>query len=157
MSSDRLISKDPSCRAGLYKQIDDIPEHHRLRNYANRFEDRDCWTEYLEEENVCQENISDYYSKDIERRERRWKDFGAKRGKHHALCSPSDAKAYAHYLFEEYSVEAATAADYWAAIERFYRWMFHHTEYPHTYNPFVMAAIDDSVSEELWMVALETN
>ena len=156
-SNERWISKDPATRTGLYQHISEVPEHNRLRNYANRFQGQDTWSEYVDAEYSCSNDLSERFLLDLERRESRWKDFCNDRVEHHALCSPSHAKEYAAYLLDEYSIELSTAADYWAAIERFYRWMFHHTEYPHRYNPFVMAAVEDSTSEELWMIAIEPN
>ncbi|WP_435345068.1 hypothetical protein [Haloarchaeobius sp. HRN-SO-5] len=72
------------------------------------------------------------------------------RGRHHALCTPADADMYAQKLIEEFDVNRETAARYWGDIEKFYRWMFHHTEYPHRYHPFVMAAVAYESSRELW-------
>lgn len=156
-SSDQWISKDPGTRAGLYRQIDDVPAHYRLRNYASRFRGQDSWARYLEAENICREGHSKNYLGQINRRGKRWKQFCSNRDIHHALCSPSDSEQYASYLLREYSISHVTASDYWAAIERFYRWMFHHTGYPHRYNPFVMAAIRDPLSEDLWRIAVESN
>jgi hypothetical protein len=156
-SDDHWISKDPATRAGLYQHISDVPEHYRLRNYANRFQGKDSWSQYLEAEKICREDHSENYLAQIERRGRRWKQFCSQRDTYHALCSPADSERYAAYLLDEYSVSRVTASDYWAGIERFYRWMFHHAEFPHRYNPFVMAAIDDSLCEQLWRIAVEPN
>ena len=156
-STEPWISKAPETRAGLYRDIDEVPEHYRLRNYASRFRGRDSWSQYLEAEDLCREDHSDHHLDQIERRGERWKAFCSRREVHHALCSPSDAERYATYLLQEHSISRVTASDYWAGIERFYRWMFHHTEYPHRYNPFVIAAIQDSVCEQLWQIAVEPN
>jgi len=156
-SNEQWISKNPETRSGLYRHIDDVPAHSRLRNYSSRFEQRDSWSRYLEAENIRREDHSENYLAQIERRGKRWKTFCSDRDVHHALCSPADSERYATYLLEEYSISRVTASDYWAGIERFYRWMFHHAEYPHRYNPFVMAAIHDSLCEQLWQIAVEPN
>ncbi|WP_267642067.1 hypothetical protein [Haloarchaeobius amylolyticus] len=72
------------------------------------------------------------------------------RERHHALCTPADADAYAQKLIEEFDVTLETAARYWGDVEKFYRWMFHHTDYPHRYHPFVMAAAAYEPSRALW-------
>jgi integrase len=156
-TSDRWLPKEPSIRAGLYRCIDNVPEHYRFRNYSSRFQGQDTWAKYLKEENICRDDHSQGYLDEIDRRESRWKKFCTGRVEHHALCTPSHAEEYAVHLFNEYDLEPTTASTYWATIERFYRWMFYHTEYPHRYNPFVMAAVQDEQCEELWLIAIESN
>ena len=156
-STEPWISKAPETRAGLYRYINEVPEHYRLRNYKSRFQGQDSWSQYLEAKDLYREDHSDHHLDQIDRRGERWKEFCSRRNVHHALCTPADSEQYATYLLEEYSITRVTASDYWAGIERFYRWMFHHAEYPHRYNPFVMAAIQDPVCEELWRIAVEPN
>ena len=147
----RRIPKDPVYRAGVYVSIDDVPEHHRLRNYENRFEGRDCWSEYIQANNLIKESHSRGYKLEMNRHEKRWRKFVRGRGGHHALCTPQDAVDYATHLFEDHGLSMATVVEYWCGVERFYRWMFHHTEYPHRYHPFVMAAVRDDTSHAIWM------
>jgi len=73
------------------------------------------------------------------------------RGRHHALCTPRGSINYATHLFEEQDYSMATAVGYWCGVERFYRWMFHHTEFPHQYHPFVMAAVQNETCRDIWM------
>src|SRR6056297_232641 len=103
-SNDRLISKDPAIRTGLFQHISEVPDHNRLRNFGSRFKNQDTWSEYVDEEYACRDNLSERFLLDIERRERRWKNFCAERVEHHALCSPSHAEEYASYLLSEYSL-----------------------------------------------------
>lgn len=154
-SNSRWISKDPATRAGLYTHFDDVPEHSRLRNYSSRFKGQDSWVQYLKAKDICRDSHSESYIEQVDRNGKRWKQFCDSQGVHHALCTPNEAERYSVHLLDEYSISRVTASDYWAAIERFYRWMFRHAEYPHRYNPFVMAAIQDSLCEELWQIAVE--
>lgn len=153
----RWIPKDPEYRAGLYKSIEQVPEHQRLRNYEERFRDRDCWSEYITSSQLLGDSVSDNHRRFVERAEQRWKSFVQSRGRHHALCVPQDAEAYANYLLDEFSLIPSTAAEYWSDIERFYRWMFYHADYPHRYHPFVMAATNYETSRELWNETVEPN
>lgn len=154
-TDDRLIPLDPAVRAGLYKQFSDVPAHHRLQNHASRFEGRDVWDEYIVAADILSDNPSDNHRRWIERSEYRWKSYTDQRNTHHALCTPSDAADFAEHLLEEYELCQLLAARYWGEIERFYRWMFNHTEFPHRYNPFVMAAIADDTASELWHAIMD--
>lgn len=151
MSSERRIPKDPAYRAGIYTELESVPEHGRLRNFQSRFEGRDCWAEYLEENELIEQSHSRNYKLCMKRRERRWKAFMDSRGRHHALCTPEDAREYATHLFEKHDLSMSTVVGYWCQVERFYRWMFYHADFPHSYHPFVMAAIHDETSNEIWM------
>lgn len=153
-SSERRIPVDPEYRAGLYKSLATVPEHHRLRNYASRFSGQDCWEEFKSAANLVAEDHSYSYKRQVERYEERWKSFIEHRSRHHALCTPADAEEYGKHLLYERDLKHSTSADYWSCVERFYRWMFFHTEYPHRYNPFVMAAVQEQTSHELWMEAI---
>ena len=82
-------------------------------------------------------------------------DFAEERGVHPALCHPSDAEVYAAHLFDNLDFGLSSAAKYWSSIERFYRWMFHHAEYPHRYSPFLIAAVNDDLCHHLWMHAID--
>jgi hypothetical protein len=74
---------------------------------------------------------------------------------HHALCKPADAAEFGEHLLAEYELRKILAARYWGEIERFYRWMFNHTEFPHRYNPFVMAAISNDTAFDLWHAIMD--
>ena len=154
-TEDRLIPLDPAVRAGLYKQFNEVPAHHRLQNHASRFEARDVWGEYIVATDILSDNPSDNHRQRIERTEQRWKSYMDQRNTHHALCNPVDAAEFGGYLLEEYEICQILAARYWGEIERFYRWMFNHTEFPHRYNPFVMAAISDDTASDLWHAIMD--
>lgn len=151
----RWIPSNPKYRAGMYKRLDQVPDHLRLSNYERRFENRDCWAEYATEEGLVDEGLSENHKSYMERTERRWKSFTEGRGTHHALCTPEDAEAYATHLVDNFPMKIETASEYWADHERFYRWMFFNAEYPHRYHPFVMAATNYDTSRVLWKHAIQ--
>jgi hypothetical protein len=140
----------------MFQTIDQVPDHLRLRVYEHEFEGRDCWSEYLAANPSVGDNLSDYQKSRLDRTEQRWKSFIGSRGRHHALCTPADVEAYAVHLLGDHSLSISPAAVYWADIERFYRWMFQHAEYPHRYHPVVMAAVNYKTSRKLWEGATES-
>ncbi len=139
----------------MYQSLNQVPDHLRLEVYEYQFEERDCWTEYLTAQSHAGTELPVKRQQYLGRAENRWKEFIQGRGKHHALCSPEDAESYAKHLLNHFPISVDTAARYWIEIERFYRWMFQHTEYPHRYHPFVMSAAANDVSRELWVNAIE--
>ena len=153
--TDRWIPVDPAVRAGLYQMLEQVPDHFRLRVYAGEFEHRDIWHEYLNAQSWIEGDPSFRRRQQLDREELRWKSFIDSRERHHALCTPTDAERYAQELTEAYNLNQQTASDYWSAVERFYRWMFHHAEYPHRYHPFVMAAARYNMSNKLWREAVD--
>ncbi|WP_254832840.1 hypothetical protein [Haloglomus salinum] len=150
----RWIPTDPAVRAGLYTSISDVPEHLRLHVYQNELEETDAWEDFVDATGLLESTKSKHYQY-LERAEERWKAFARSRRTHPALCSPSDAEGYAAHLSEERNLGVSSAAKYWSSIERFYRWMFHHAEYPHRYSPFLIAAVNDDLCHRLWMHAID--
>lgn len=153
-SDDRWIPVDPEIRAGMYTRIEQIPDHVRLRVHEHEFEGRDVWREYVDANDLLHSGLSRQHRGHMERSEERWKSFIQTCGRHHALCTPADSEAFAQELRDEYDLAVSAASEYWATVERFYRWMFHHAEYPHRYHPFVMAAANYDISNALWTYAI---
>lgn len=144
----RTRPREPTARMGVYQQLDQVPERYRFRNYEQTYGGRDVWAEYVAA--VTQENPSDSFRRECERAERAWKAHMDEHGRHHALATPGHVEAF----LNEKAVEASLATvykPYWARLEDFYTWLQHHTDYPHVYNPPLMAATDsDSTAAEIW-------
>lgn len=156
MSDDeRWIPTDPAVRAGIYASIVDVPDYLHLHVYEQEFKMKDVWTEFVAAAELLESSDSSSHHQYLKRAERRWMDFAEERGVHPALCHPSDAEVYAAHLFDNLDFGLSSAAKYWSSIERFYRWMFHHAEYPHRYSPFLIAAVNDDLCHHLWMHAID--
>jgi hypothetical protein len=153
--NDRWIPTDPAIRAGLYTSISEVPEHLRLHVYEREFNGDDAWKDYVAATELLKSSDSERYHRYLKRAKERWMDFAESRGAHPALCHPSDAEEYAVHLFDTRDLSVSSAAKYWSSIERFYRWMFHHAEYPHRYSPFLIAAVNDDLCHRLWMHAID--
>ena len=154
-NDDRWIPVDPAIRTGMYQSLDQVPAHLRLEVYEQEFKDRDVWKEFLSVQSWMDESHSENRRRYLMRAESRWKSFIEAREHHHALCTPCDAEEYAQELLEQYAVSLETAAKYWGDIERFYRWLFNHADYPHRYHPFVMAAATYERSREFWELSID--
>jgi hypothetical protein len=142
------ITTDPGERAGVYKYIDDVPDRYRLYQHASAYEGRNVWEEYLNEyffENFGADSTRDY----TRRAGNDWKDHTADRGRHHALATPEDVEVWCTALLKRMQVGSAYR-NYWTKLERFYSWLHTHTEHPHVYHPFRMAAAEYSSAGAIW-------
>lgn len=144
------LSALPQDRMGVYKDLREVPSHHRLEHHESAYEHKDPWQEYLDDYLVPPRN-SKSKRQQCNRSFRYWVSFMDDRGQHYALATPSDVEAWSKQLLDEYA--PGYAYTNWAQIERFYTWMQMHPEHSHVYQPFWMAAADlESASHELWAI-----
>lgn len=142
-------TKSPNDRLGVFKQLSDVPEARRLHQYSSAYEGKDTWAEYR-----AQFDLSDRMGQDWDLFSRRWKEHTEGRGRHHALAQPEDVETWSEWMLSQFSRDRAY--QHWNVIEGFYEWLKCHTEHPHTYNPFHMAArIDGSSTHKIWTRKME--
>ena len=142
------MTTDPGERAGVYKRLDDVPDRYRLYHHAAAYQGRDVWEKYLTEEFF--ENFGTEYTREYTRRAGEdWKEFMAERDRHHVLATPEDVEAWCIWLLERMEVPSLYR-NYWPKLERFYTWLHSHTEHPHRYHPFRMAAAEYPNAGAVW-------
>lgn len=141
--------KGATDRLGVFKSIDEVPESRRFHQYTSAYEGEDTWAAYRAEF-----ELSERMSEEWARFSRRWKTHMDERGRHHALATPQDVEAWSQSLLSQFSVDRCY--QHWNVIEGFYEWLKWHTEHPHAYNPFHMAATDaDSTTRKIWTRKME--
>lgn len=137
-------------RLGVFKELLDVPEARRFHQYASAYDGNDTWAVYRENH-----ELSERMGEEWDRFGRRWKDHMADGGRHHALARPDDVEAWSQWMLNQFSVNRAY--QHWNVIEGFYEWLKWHTEHPHVYNPFHMAARDtESYTWEIWQEKMVT-
>lgn len=139
-------SRDPLDRIGVYKTLDQVPDHSRLSNYARAYQGRDVWAEYIDAELP---NPAERVQYEIKLVEESWKDHMAQRGRHHALARPGDVDSWFAELTDRMQAKRAYNP-YWVRLEGFYAYLMWHTEFPHVYHPPRMAAGQSSVTRAVW-------
>jgi len=146
------LSTNPEDRLGVYKHIDDLPTHHRLRQYADEYAGRDVWKEYVEETNLYERYSSPRFKPATARAVDSWKTHVEERGRHHALATPADINTWCGELLTDRSNRTVYNL-YWTRLATFYDWLRWHTDHPHTYDPFLMAAHEytDSAAGHVWV------
>lgn len=130
-------------KAGVYKTIDDVPHHHRIRTHTDRYQGRDMWREY--DLAVASVHPDERNYSPSERS--KWENHMQRRGRHYAVAEPDDVTAWTEFVRED--IAEATRVNYTKRIFRFYRWLMWHTDHPHRYNPFVLAANTHDPTAEL--------
>lgn len=141
-------SIDPLDRMGVYKQLADVPDRHRLSQHAAAYADRDVWREYLSAELVPRYDTA-RFRENARRAGRYWREHMANRGRHPALARPADVETWMTTLTDRMTLQTAYN-DYWVRLEGFYSWLQFHTDHPHTYQPVLMAAAGGDVSATVW-------
>lgn len=147
-------SLNPEDRLGVYKALSDVPQRYRLENYAKMYQGEDVWQQFCDEYEY--ENAThDRYERKLDIMGRKWKDFMSTRNRHHALARPEDVEAWCRELRCEQDKTIRRLHDHWLRIDRFYRWLQWHAEYPHTYRPPLMAALLDGYCAQAWKFKAE--
>ena len=140
---------------GVYKTVDDVPDRYRLESFEARFRDEDTWGEYLATRDDLAESTkknSWYPCGD------RFKKYMREEvGRHHALPHPEDIEAsLAHIRDGGYSIKVTERSDntvyyqHLSPLKTFFNWLVHHVDYPHVYNPVLLAAHAGGVTREVW-------
>ncbi len=140
---------------GVYKSIDEIPDRYRLRNYESEFAGEDTWSEYL----ATRDDLAESTKKNA------WYPCGdrfkkymqTEVGRHHALPLPKDIEGFLNHIKNGgYSIKVTersfndTYYTYLSPLKTFFNWLVHHVDYPHVYNPVLMAAHAGGVTREVW-------
>jgi hypothetical protein len=141
-------STDPRDRTGVFKRYADVPPEYRLDQHEAEYTDRDVWGEYLTEY-LFERYSSERFVSTARRTGRIWKEHMRERGRHHALARPADVETWCMGLCEAYSLKTAYNC-YWVRIEDFYEWLVWHRDYPHTYQPVLMAALESPAARAIW-------
>lgn len=139
----------PYDRLGVYKQLSEVPDRRLLKQFETSYEGRDTWAEYR-----TTVELSDRMGEEWARFERRWKSHMNDSNRHHALATPGDVEDWSRTLLDRFSIDRSY--QHWNVIEGFYDWLKWHTEHPHTYNPFHIAAtMPQSNTNQIWQQKME--
>lgn len=128
----------------MYKSFDEIPVEYRLESFSAGFQDRDVWSEW---DDVHSD--SEWKRAESRRVKSRWNAHVEGVGRHYALARPYDVESFVAGLLEEIQLERAYKP-YWLFLKRIYHWLMWNTEYPHRYNPVLMASANYPACRQVW-------
>lgn len=140
---------------GVYRSSDEIPDRYRLRNYEAGFKGEDTWSNYLETRDDLAESTKKNSWYPCGDRFKKFMDEEV--GRHHALPHPDNIEAYLTHIKDGgYSVkvtERTTNTVYYqhlSPLKTFFSWLVSHVDYPHIYNPVLLAAHAGGITREVW-------
>lgn len=136
---------DPTERLGVYKDLGEVPDRYRLQAFEGIYSGRDPWDEFVQETGV--NDMTDRRIRQYNRAKSRWEET-LEPDRHYALGRPMDVEMWANALTDRFSLW--TAHRDWTLIEKLYRWLAWHTDHPHRYNVFLMAASEYPHSNQIW-------
>lgn len=142
---------EPGELLGVYRDLGDVPDRHRLGQHADAYEGRDVWAEWAEAEVLP--DCGDEGAILVRRHGERWRSFMGGRGRHHALARPRDVDAYCAGPLAGNS--GRTAAEYFRRLASFYGHLLTSTDHPHVYSPVLMAAAGEGPAADTWATARE--
>ena len=143
----RTKSTDPADRLGVFKRFADVPEEHRLSQYADAYTGRDVWAEYCRA-HLSDQGDSESFQRMVDRVGERWQAHMADRGVHHALARPADIETWCQELIDAHAL--ATAYNYWVKLKGFYDWLQTHVAHPHVYHPVLLSVLEGGAAREIW-------
>ena len=148
----RTKSRDPAKRLGVFKRFAEVPNHHRLEQYTDRYRGSQTWQTFCETHEY-DNGSSQHFWTEVDRVGDSWCSFMASREPHHALARPEDVEAWSTEILEARSDRRAY--DYWLRVRRFYDWLLWHPDHPHVYNPVLLAVIKGEATQRIWGTKLE--
>lgn len=141
------IREDPLNNLGVFKNTEAVPDPYHLSTFSMQFEGRDVWAEWMESEKDDLAESTRKYK--YGRAEKLWKPYMEDRGRHHALANPSDVESFLADQLDQVQKETVWNTRY-DQLYQFYHWLAFHADYPHVYNPVLMAAADGGAAQEMW-------
>lgn len=165
MPTGRPTPPEAEGHLGIFKRFADVPPHYHLGQYNEAFELRDVWSEYDAATGMLTTD-SERYQQTIKRALWSWDIHMMSVGRHPALADPEHVERWCQSLLDGTDAAARPGRDrsprtayiaYWSHIAAFYEWLTNHVDYPHVYNPVLMAAAEysDGASGQIWSNRIE--
>lgn len=147
-----MRAKTPEGQMGLYKRFEDVPTRHQLEWFSDEFVGVDVWEQFNESPDMGRflHGSSAELLRARETAISEWRDQVESTGRHPALARPSDVVGFVESSLEHRG-KKVTYNPYFNTLENWYQWMVIRVDFPHTYNPFRMAAVEDETVREIWM------
>lgn len=138
-----MKTSDPRSRTGIYNTYQEVPPHHRLEQKVNKYSDQNIWEHFVEERGVADRAYPAM---------NRFQRVMEGRGVHYAFPHPTDVDAYCDHLID---FAVTTIRSHYTYLNYFFEWLRYHTEYPHRYNPLLVAAVEYENSARVFQYYVE--
>lgn len=148
-----IVEQDALAFLGVYKRIEDVPDRYYLMNFETDVDADAAWEAFCDDKlaNITNQTREKVYGGAY----RRWCEYCDRHDVHPALADPADIEGWLAYEVESHSSTMKAAHDLqFRPIFRWYRWMTFHTEYPHRYQPTIMAVLLGGVTFDIWQTRM---
>ena len=151
--SGSLVEQDAKAFLGVYKQVKEVPDRYHLSNFETDMDADEAWESFCADElaNTSQHTCENVYGRAYEL----WNEYCELHGVHPALADPED--------IEEWIAEQVAATDSsmktthdtrFRPLFRWYRWMAFCSNWPHRYQPTIMAVLLGGATYDIWQTRL---
>lgn len=147
-----LVEQDARAFLGVFKCLNDVPERHYLGNFESDIDAEEAWHEFDAQElsDLSFHTRRYVYGKGW----REWKSYCNENDLHPALADPADVDDHLSAQKAEINTLKTVHDARFRPLFRWYRWMQFRTDYPHKYNPIVMAVLLDGATADIWETRL---
>lgn len=147
-----LVEQDALAFLGVFKRVEDVPDRYYLGNFISEVDAEDAWKHF---EVKKLEGVSDHTREYVYGKAwREWTAYCDEHGVHPALGDPQDIESHLAEQWAEMGKLKSLHDARFRPIFRWYRWMQFHIDYPHRYNPVVMAVLLSGVTSDIWETRL---
>lgn len=150
------VPPDPRSHLGVFQSFGAVPHTYRLEVVTSSYGDRDVWGEFCEirgRHEGWSDHTRDYTYGTTGRF---WKDHMEDRGRHHAGPRPEDIESFLAAQKENVA-EKTLYSKRFTPLYIFFDWLASHPDHRHSYNPVLMAAVEDGVAREMWEYRMRRN
>lgn len=147
-----FVEQDVLAFLGAFKRVEDVPDRYYLPHFASDVDAEAAWDQFdaTELEGLTAHTRRYVYGKAY----REWTAFCEEHEVHPALADPEDIEAHLAEQRELVNKLKSVHDARFRPLFRWYRWMTFSTEYPHRYNPVVMAVLLDGATADIWQTRL---
>lgn len=140
--------QDALAHLGVFKRIEEVPARYRLQNYTESLNASDLWEAFVKEHG---DSWGDHTRRNVYGKAwREWMNFCDERGVHSALPNPADVEEHIAIQREEVNTGQTVYTNRYRPLYRFFTWLTFHPEWPHKYNPALMAVVHNGAVAHVW-------
>lgn len=148
-----FVEQDALAYLGVYKRVEDVADMFHLSNFKTDVDADAAWEAFCDDKlanstNHTRETVyGGAYS--------RWCEYCDRHGVHPALADPADIEGWLTYEVDAHNSTMKAAHDLqFRPIFRWYRWLAFHADYPHRYQPTIMAVLLGGVTSDIWQTRM---
>lgn len=143
-----LIEQDARAWLGIWKKLEDVPSRFRLEQYADSLSADDAWNEFCEKygEDWTQTTRKYQYGKAW----REWTSYCEEHDLHRLCPAPADIEHHLHNQRSEAASDGTLHQTRFRPLCRLFEHLRYSTDYPHKYNPTIMAVLHGGAAYAAW-------